>query len=278
MSKGFLILASNTTSVNYVEQAYALAVSIKRTQKEVTSVSIVTNDILPESYASVFDYIIPLDQGTENTRFAVNGRWRLFHVTPYDETIVLDSDMIMLTDVSYWWKYCERFELLFCSKIKNYLGDTVTDTVYRKTFIENNLPNPYFGLHYFKKRDISLAFYKQLKFIVKNWTECCNRFAPESKQSIPSMDLASAIAIKTLAIEDEVFDNLSPLVFTHMKPAIQNWGLNSQPWPDLTTPHINNNGDFLVSNIKQTGLFHYVEKDFLTPPLIMQIEELLHEV
>lgn len=278
MSKGFLILTRNTPTVNYMEQAYALALSIKASQLTVRNVSLVTDDEVPEHYKAVFDHIIPIENGTENTRFQADARWRLFHVTPYEETMVLDADMLLLNDISYWWKYAERFELLFCSKIINYSLEPVpVDTIYRKAFVNNKLSNPYFGLHYFKKRAVALEFYKQLKFVVRNWRACCEHFAPNNYQSTASMDLASAIAIKLLAIQDDVFDELNPMVFTHMKPAIQGWYPVPALWKSVLSYNLNNNGELLVANIKQPGLFHYVEKDFLTPDIVTQLEKLAND-
>ena len=56
MSKGFLLFAQNTNSVNYVTQAYALALSIKFSQHEIKNVSLVTNDKVPKKYQKVFVY------------------------------------------------------------------------------------------------------------------------------------------------------------------------------------------------------------------------------
>ena len=43
MSKGFLVLAQNS-DVDYVRQAYALALSIKATQPTINNISIITNE------------------------------------------------------------------------------------------------------------------------------------------------------------------------------------------------------------------------------------------
>jgi len=272
MSKGFLVLANNTADVNYVEQAYALALSIKASQKTVTSISIVTDNTVPEHYRQVFDNIIPTT--SDGSRFETESRWKLFHITPYAETIVLDADMLLLDDISYWWEYCSKFDLHFASRILNHKLDSVTDTVHRQAFINNKLSNPYFALHYFKQRDLPLEFYKQLKFVVRNWDACIAKFAPNNKQRYPSMDLASAIAIKTLCIEDQVFDVCSPLEFVHMKPAIQDWISTPTSWQHAVTANLDNAGNLFVSNIKQPALFHYVEKDFLKPYMVKTLEDL----
>lgn len=274
MSKGFLILACNTPDVNYVDQAYALALSIKISQKEIADVSLVTNNIVPKEYYKVFDQIIsiPWNEGTEITRFAGEHRWKLFHVSPYDETIVLDSDMLLLEDISTWWNYCSRFDLKFCSRIKNYKLEEVEDVVYRKTFTSNNLTNPYFALHYFKKSQQALEFYKTLEFVCKNWQWCYDLFAKDNWQDVLSMDLATAITIEITGFYESVIDKCSPLEFIHMKPGVQGWVQFLDSWQDTVSYVLNNEGRLTVGNITQSKLFHYVEKEFLSNRLISKLE------
>lgn len=278
MSKGFLIFAANTDDVNYVDQAYALALSIKHTQQEINSISLVTNDVVPSKYCRVFDQIIPIpwDQGEPVSRFAGEHRWKLFHVSPYDETMVLDSDMLLLEDITNWWRYCSNFNLKFCSRIKNYKLEGVEDLVYRKTFVSNKLTNPYFALHYFKKSQQALEFYKTLEFVCKNWEWFYDLFAKDNWQDVLSMDLATAIAIEVTGFYESVIDNCSPLEFIHMKPGIQGWEKYLDSWQDTVSYLLNNEGRLVVGNIKQSKLFHYVEKDFLSSRMIAKLEEIVY--
>lgn len=278
MSKGFLIFACNTDSTDYVEQACALALSIKFSQQSYSSVSLVTNDSVPEKYHSVFDQIIPIPWvSTSNiTRYAGEHRWKLFHVSPYDETIVLDSDMLLLEDITEWWNYCEHFDLKFCSRIKNYKLETVTDTVYRKAFISNQLTNPYFALHYFKKTQSAFEFYKVLEFVCNNWEWCYDLFAKDNWQDWLSMDLATAIAVEISGNYECVVDECSPLEFVHMKSGIQGWPKASESWQDAIAYVLNTKGQLVVGNIEQSKLFHYVEDTFLTNKIKSRLEELVH--
>ena len=276
MSKGFLLFSRNTASVNYLEQAYTLALSIKSSQQTINSVSIVTDDTIPSTYKNVFDHVIPLTSPGEQSRFETESRWKLFHVSPYEETIVLDADMILTEDISHWWTYASKFDLHFCNKILNYKLEPVVDTVHRRDFIRNNLSNPYFALHYFKKRDLSLEFYNTLKFVIRNWHHIYRSFLPSLRQDFPSMDLASALALKMLDIEDRVFDSCSPFKFVHMKPQIQSWPTPADNWQEVVHTNLTNSGKLIVGNIKQPALFHYVNKDFIQPYMINTLEGLTY--
>lgn len=278
MSKGFLIFAQNTADVNYVQQAYALALSIKFSQRNIKNVTLVTNDKVSKKYQKVFDNIIPIPWSDDvvSSRFAGEHRWKLYHVTPYEETIVLDSDMLLLEDISTWWEYCNQFDVTYCSTVKNHKLEKITDTFYRQTFVANNLPSPYCALHYFKKSNNAHEFYKVLEFVCNNWEWCYSQFAPVKYQDCLSMDLATAIAIELSGREGDMLNAHSPLEFIHMKPYIQGWALPTNSWQDSILYVLNARGELIVGNIKQSKLFHYTEKNFISKKIIQRLEELAY--
>ena len=277
MSKGFVVLAQNNGTVDYIKQAYALALSIKSSQKEITNISLVTNDKVPKKYKSVFDKIIPIpwnDDAVE-TQWKIENRWKLYHASPYYESIVLDVDMLLLEDISTWWEYCGNFNIRFCSKITNYKLENVVDTVHRKSFVANKLPNVYHALHYFKKSDEVANFYKVLEYVVNNWAFCYGQIAPNEYQNWLSMDLACAVAIELSGMQ-ELIDINSPLQFTHMKTPIQGWSVTPESWQDTIAWHLTPAGKLVVGNISQDKLFHYVEKNFITDKLLLELKELIN--
>jgi len=274
VSKGFLIYAEGA---DYVQQAYALALSIKYSQPTINSVSLLTQDPVPEKYQKVFDQIIPIPwYEQEGGKYSAEHRWKVYHATPYDETIVLDADMLVLEDIAQWWDYCSNYNVKFCNRIQNYKLETVVDTVNRRAFIANNLSSPYYALHYFKKSDKALEFYRTLEFVCNNWEWCWTKFAPKEYQKWLSMDLATAITIEILLAHEQVFDYNSPLEFIHMKPGIQNWHPVPDTWQDTVTHILNSRGELIVGNILQSKIFHYVEPSFITDKLLTRLEELAH--
>jgi hypothetical protein len=272
VNRGFLVVAQNS-DVDYVRQAYALALSIKSTQPTINNISIVTNDLVPEEYQSVFDRIIPIPFGDHaaDKKWKVENRWKLYHASPYDETIVLDTDMLVLNNIENAWKFVESHNLFFTSVVKNYKGNTVVDTVYRKTFIENNLPNLYSGMFYFKKSADTEQFFKILEFITFNWQRIYFDNIPKYTQKFFSFDVSVSIAAKILGIDDNIVHTHSPFYFTHMKPALQGWEPSPGSWLTQTLVHFNENKELFLNNIKQTGIFHYVEDEFLTNDIIEKL-------
>ena len=269
MSRGFLVLAQNS-DVDYVRQAYALALSIKSTQTTVTDISLVTNDPVPDEYKKVFDKIIPIPFGDHavNSSWKVENRWKLYHASPYDETIVFDSDVLVLKDLKGIWKYVQDKDLFFTTCVKDYKGRKIVDTVYRKMFIENDLPNLYSGMFYFKKSEYSLNFFKLLEFITYNWEKVYYEVAPKSNQKFFSMDVSIAIAAKILGIDDEISNKNSPFTFVHMKSALQGWDPVPASFLKQSLVKFTQKKELFINNFKQHDVFHYVEDSFLTDDII----------
>ncbi len=269
MTKGYLILAQNS-DVNYIRQAYALALSIKKFQPTINNVSLVTNDNVPDEYLPAFDNVIeiPFGDHAKDSNWKVENRWKLYHATPYDETIVLDADMLFLENMESLWSYVKDKNLFFTSTVTDYKHRAVIDTTYRKTFIENNLPNLYSGLYYFKKSNASLEFFKLLEFVTYNWQRIYHDITPKQIQKWYSMDVSVAITAKILGIDNEIINPNSPFKFTHMKPAIQGWDPIPESFLSQTLINFNNKCELYFNNIRQLGILHYVEDEFLTDKII----------
>ena len=271
MTKGHLIFAQNS-DIDYVRQAYALALSIKQHNK-INNVCLMTNDSVPFEYTKAFDHIvsIPWGDAAEKSEWKIENRWKIIYASPYQETLVYDSDMLVCSSNDHWWDYLENKNVALTGNVQTYKGETVTSNFYRKSFIENNLPNLYFGIHYIKKNKRSYEFYKWLEIIVKNWKQYYSVYTPNNPQKFCSMDVSSAIATAILDSKEE-FGTGNPLTFTHMKPAIQNWHDIPDTWQSATTMQFTDDADLKISNFLQTGVFHYTENDFLTDDIIKKLE------
>jgi len=111
-----------------------------------------------------------------------------------------------------------------------------------------------------------------LKDIVTNYELYSKRFTKNKTQSWCSMDVATAIAIKILGIQHKVFSKHNNLTFTHMKPKIQNYQSQLNLWTEQLDYNINSQSELFVGNIKQSGLFHYVEDNFLTDQVLEHLQ------
>ena len=270
MSKGIVVLAQNNNEADYVLQASLLAMSLADTNPN-TCISIVTNDKVPVEYKKFFDKIIPIpfEDNSKNEDWKVSNRWKLYHASPYEKTIVMDTDMLVLQDISSWWNFLEDYELFFTSNVYTYRNELVTSDFYRKCFTSNKLPNLYSGLHYFKKSDTAKEFYKWLELVVNNWELFYGLYAKENYPGRVSIDVSAAIVSKILDCNDAITNSKVKFPsFTHMKPRIQNWKLDADSWQDCVGTYINKDCEIKIGNHKQTGIFHYTENSFVTDEII----------
>jgi hypothetical protein len=90
------------------------------------------------------------------------------------------------------------------------------------------------------------------------------------------MDLASAIAIEITGMHNYAVDVCSPLEFIHMKVPLQEWKESAENWQDVVASILNSKGELVVGNIKQSRIFHYVEKQFITKRILSQLEKLVY--
>lgn len=257
MTKGYLVMAQGE---QYARQAEALARSIKKTQSCISRLSVITEC---EVDSSLFDRVIRIeDDLAVNSNWKIENRIKFYDLTPYDETVILDSDMLFLSDVSHWWRLFEKYNMLFTSKVMTYREEIVTENFYRRAFTFNQLPNIYSAFTYFKKSPEAKEFFKLVKSIVLNWKEWSSEYAPIHQQKNPSIDLAMSIAVKILNIENETTSTLNYPTFTHMKGRIQGWEKPTEDWHDVLLINTDKN-KIKLGPFEQTGILHYVKKDFV---------------
>ena len=282
-SKGYICVVQNTKETNYLRLAYALALSIKNTQSDVNKLSIVTNiKRIPKKYQKVFDQIIPI----ENDR-AKKEKWKLHNIvdlydyTPYDETVMLDSDMLFLSDVSHWWNYLSLRKLWFTTNIRNLYNEVVPlDTIYRDEFVKNDLPSVYNAFFYFQKNEESKELFDMMKHVCNNWDYCVSKYLFNKKPTVFSTDVAFGLSLKLLGREsDAIFKEVPFPYFTHMKIQNQGWNLPSRDFDgdwqkcvDVSIDDFNGSLGIKIATLRQFGIFHYYMKDFLTDRMIKILE------
>jgi hypothetical protein len=276
MNFGYLIVVAEHETVDYLQLAYALALSIKNTQKPgYDQVALVINDknkLKKLKSTWVFNHVIEWDQET-----FWDGRSWMDQLSPFDETVCLDADMLFLRDYSHWVDYfVENTELYVANKAYTYRGEVIKDIFYRKAFDKNDLPN-FYSMYTFFKKDSSLAkeFFELGRHIIKNPVEFSNLFLSNFKPKVVGTDEAFALASKILDITNEISYPLDFPKVTHLKPMVQNW-----PWPaeqvfDHVGFYLNKNGNLKIGNYQQTNIVHYVDKTLITDELINILEEIL---
>ena len=79
--------------------------------------------------------------------------YKAFSITPFTHTIKLESDLLWTINTDWWWHHLGQHDLVFSVNCFDYRSNVVKDTIYRKLFTRNQLPNIYNGLMYFRKQE-----------------------------------------------------------------------------------------------------------------------------
>ena len=276
MKFGYLLVVAENEFVDYLQLAYALAISIKNTQKSgFDQVALVINNkqkLKDLNSSWVFDHVIEWNQET-----FWDGRSWMDHLTPFEYTVCLDVDMLFMRDYSHWVEYfIENSELYVANKSYTYRGEIAVDHHYRKTFIKNDLPNLYSMYTFFKKdSEVVKEFFDLGRYIIKNPIEFSNIFLSDHKPRVVGTDESFALAAKILDITDDIAYPLEFPRVVHMKPMIQNWPWPADCWSDHVGFYLNQKGKLKIGNYQQHDIVHYVEKDKINKEMINILEEVL---
>jgi hypothetical protein len=260
---GFLTIAQNTAEVDYLRLAYVQAQNIKATQPNSNYAVIVDSDtakLVTDEHRSVIDYVIelPIDHAKDEL-WKMSNEWQVFSLTPFKETIKLESDLLFTRDISHWIQGLRLRDICFSLNCYNYQEEQVTSSPYRTVFANNDLPNVYTGMYYFRFSHTSAEFFRLARQLYANWADVAKQLIQCDAQ--PSTDLVFAVAAKITGIDVCTIPSLEFFKFTHMKSQIQGWS-DQQPWTDYV--NVEHDGNIIrINNTNQYQPVHYYEKNFV---------------
>jgi len=184
MTKGVVLFAQNNHTIDYVKQAIFCAKKIKKHLK--LPVAIATDSIqwLQDNYPfykKYIDYIIELEwkeckqkrtfhDGTMSNR---NLEWRnhergtVYDITPFDETLVMDTDFLVGNDI-FLNVFKTNDDFLIYRHIKDVNSERTDE--YRWNKISDRSIDMYWAtVFYFKKTEKTKLFFDLVNHIKENW-------------------------------------------------------------------------------------------------------------
>jgi len=261
---GYVTIAQNTDSTNYLELAYLQALSIKVTQRKYTNYTVLvderTRNDMQDKYLKVFDNVIDLLQDdAKDHDWKLANEWQVGKLTPYKETVKIESDIILTTNIDHWWQIMQEREVCICTNIRDWEGKINNTMVYRKLFAENNLLNTYNGFSYFRFGKYSEMFWQYLHYVYQHWDIFRDRILKNCREDIVSTDVAYAVTAMLVGEEHCHLPYTTPS-FVHMKGAVNNWHSNLN-WQDHLLAQFGNDGVLSFNTQKQMYPVHYFIKD-----------------
>lgn len=268
--QGFVTLAINTDTTDYLRLAYLQALNIKATQSVTQCAVIVdqaTLEQVTERHRQIFDHVIPTNRVEGNGPYA--NEWHVWWLTPYKETIKLESDLLFTRSIDHWWTAFRLQDVCLSHGCKTYQQTAGTSRKYRQFFDDNKLPDTYNGLMYFRYSETGKKFFELARQIFENWP-AVRAELKNCTDEFPTTDVVYALAAK---IMDTPCYNpgLDFINFVHMKSGMQGWS-DDQPWTDYCISE-RNNDMIRINNINQLHPVHYHIKDYATDELIEYYEQ-----
>lgn len=216
--QGYLTFALNTKDCDYLSLAYRLAESIKDTQKS-NNISLVidhyTADRIKQKHKDMFDKIIMLGKRDPAQKDFMHESMA-WDITPYKQTIKAESDMIFTHSVDHWWNILDERDIVFTTDVYKNDHTLITDRSQRRLFDDNDLPNVYNALYYFRFTRDSQMFFALVKRIMNEWAWFRDHHLKNCRYEHPVADEVFAIAVKIFGEERCTLPQSVP-AFLHMK-------------------------------------------------------------
>lgn len=269
--QGFMTIAQNTPDVDYLQLAYVQAMSIKGTMpgsRYAVAVDVATLTLVTDQHRQVFDHVITIENDlAQEETWKLSNEWQIFNLTPFKETIKLESDIVFTRSIAHWWQAFRLRNIVLSTGCQDYQGNLSSTREYRKLFDANDLPDVYNGIMYFRYSQEATDFFRIARQIFLNWDTVKNTLL-KCYDEQPTTDVVYAITAKILGIEKCTLP-LDWINFTHMKPAVNAWP--NTPWPDLVV-HELDLPMLRINNINQYHPVHYHEKSWVTNDLVKEYE------
>lgn len=262
-SKGFLTFAFGES---YLRMAYAQALSIKASQTNNNYAVVVdeeTKKLLEPKHYLIFDHVItPFEAADE----PMKAEWQAYKLTPWDLTIKLDADMLLMSSIDHWWQHLQNHDMVMSTTAIDFRGKKITSRAHRKLFDENHLPDVYTAFMFFQSgTDSSSVFYYAERFS-KAWEEA----GIPTVDSKLKTDELFALCARIVGPEKVTLPIALP-AFVHGKSEL--WGLGNIPWYEQLYTQWDND-KLRVGHHVQDLPFHYHHKEWLTDDVIERLERL----
>jgi hypothetical protein len=247
--RGYLIPAIDSDTVDYLSCAIKLARSIRQWHPN-ANISVLS---VKRCSDPVFDHVIPLPYGDLG---GYTNDWQVFHASPYRQTIKLEADMICASPIDHWWTLFERRDVVVSQGARTFYNEPATSRYYRKIFDENNLPDVYNAITYWRLSATAREFFDLVRAIFEHWNEY--KTLLKFPDEYPTTDVVYAMAAVIMGPENITLPaGLGPTM-VHMKRYIN--PVLSDNWTKELTWETD---PLRINTVAQFGLVHYHIKEWL---------------
>lgn len=253
--QGYIIPAVNTETTDYVSCAVELAESLK-CWHPTAQVCLLTDT---EYNHDVFDYVklLPLGDRAIGSNWKLSNDWQAGSASPFRQTIKLEADMLITSPIDHWWKMLEHRDVVISTGARNWKDQTADSRYYRQVFDDNNLPDVYNAVTYWRVSETSIEFWRWVRQVFEHWDQYRTllKFPPTD----PDTDLVYAIVAVIMGPERVTMPFASYPKIVHMKK--HHAGTKNEDWTNELVWEAQK-GSLRINTVYQFGAFHYVQKNW----------------
>lgn len=254
--RGYLILAVNNQTDDYVAQAQRLARSIKRWHPE-SVIALVTDQPDPRA---PFDHVIVLPYGDrcQDQEWKLANDWQVFRASPFRQTIKLEADMIMSSPCDHWWEMFQHQDLVVSTGCRDMFDRRSHERRYRRVFDNNNLPDVYNAITYWRVSQTAKEFFDWVRWFFDNWDQA--RTLLKVADPEPTTDVVYAMAAVVMGPERVTQPWAKYPSIMHMKPGILD--IRGQDWREELIWESDQH-QYRVNTVAQWGAVHYNQRSWV---------------
>lgn len=243
--QGYIIVATE----DYISNAIGLVNSLRQFHPQ-ARVCLLTD---VDYQDSLFDHVRLLDAPNKENPWAND--WQVFRKTPFRETIKLEADMLIASPIDHWWSLFAHRDVVVSTGCRTWRGNVSTNKMYRNVFVENNLPDVYNAITYWRLSHTAQEFFRLVRDIFERWDEY--KTLIKFPEETPSTDLVYAMAATIVGPEQVTMPFASYPQIVHMKQ--YHAGTQNKNWTqELVWEH----NPLRINTVAQWGAFHYYIKDW----------------
>jgi len=247
--RGYLVVAQNIGTIDYVACAIQLARSIRQFHPDV-KIAVLTDST---DKSDVFDYHVTFTHPLSDNPYAND--WQVFGASPFRQTIKLEADMVIASEIDHWWDMLQYRDVVISTGARDFYDQPATSRFYRKVFDTNNLPDVYNAITYWRLSETAQEFFQLVRRIFEHWAEY--KTLLKFPDEIPSTDLVYAMAAQIIGPELVTMPFASYPWIVHMKRHII--PTHSEDW---TQELIWESNPLRINTVAQWGAVHYHVKDW----------------
>ena len=223
--QGYLIVAIDTDSSDYVTNATLLASSIKYWHPD-AKICLLTNATVPDD-TGLFAYVKPFRHPVNMANPWAND-WQVFDATPFRETIKLEADMMITSAIDHWWTLLRHCDVVVSTGCRDWKDKRAVSRHYRKIFDANNLPDVYNAITYWRLSRTAKTFFNTVRNIFENWEQY--KTLLKFPEDIPSTDVVYAMAANVITCRTCCQPARPPTCRPASQPACPPAEMSACPW------------------------------------------------